>query len=88
MRSLLQSKYYSRDLLFASPVSHHGEKKTKISQNFKGNGRKIMHTLAASVVIVIFFCSGATELSGEAGNSTLRSLRSLLLPFREDNAIR
>lgn len=47
-----------------------------------------MHTLAARVVIVIFFCLGATELSGEAGNSTLRSLGSLLLPFREDNAIR
>ena len=38
MRSLLQSKYYSLEL-FASPVSHHGEKKTKISQNFKGIGR-------------------------------------------------
>lgn len=46
-----------------------------------------MHTLAARVVIVIFFCLGAAELSGEAGNSTLRSLRSLLLPFRENNAI-
>ena len=64
------------------------KRKQKYRKTSKGIGRKIMQTLAARVVIVVFFCLGATELSGEAGNSTLRSLRSLLLPFRENNAIR
>lgn len=64
------------------------KRKEKYRKTSKGIGRKIMHTLAARVVIVVFFCLGATELSGEAGNSTLRSVRSLLLPFRESNAIR
>lgn len=64
------------------------KRKQKYRKTSKGIGRKIMHTLAARVVIVVFFCLGATELSSEAGNSTLRSLRSLLLPFRENNAIR
>ena len=64
------------------------KRKQNYRKTSKGIGRKIMHTLAARVVIVVFFCLGATELSGEAGNSTLRSVRSLLLPFRESNAIR
>ena len=51
------------------------KRKQKYRKTSKGIGRKIMHTLAARVVIVVFFCLGATELSGEAGNSTLRSLR-------------
>ena len=59
------------------------KRKQKYRKTSEGIGRKIMHTLAARVVIVVFFCLGATELSSEAGNS-----RSLLLPFRENNAIR